>query len=267
MAPIGPLATLAALRVVASAAFLLCTPLAYAAFDGDRAFRLRAAATLGLNPVAIWCAAEGHNDALALAVVLAGFALVRKRLMRIGAAVVALSALIKPQGAVAAIALGAIDRRARAGAAVGLAAAAALWLFPLVAMATQARAHGPYAPQASLQAVLAPLGAIPAISVGAALSIVLLAGGTRLLRRGRRDGWIFYGLAAWVLIPNPYPWYGIWLVALAALAPQTKAWRAALLLSFSSLLRYLPDAIGAPTPAAGAALGTLAALPLVALLL
>ena len=266
-APLGALAQLQALRLVASAAFLFCAPLAYAAFEGDRRARLRAAATLALNPVAIWCAAEGHNDALALAVVLAGIALVRKRLFPIGAAIVALSALIKPQGAAAAIALGASDRRARAGAAFGLAIVVVLWLPALAAIAKQVAPHGQYAPQASLQAVFAPLGAVPAIAVAAAVSIGLVVGGVRLLRGGRRDGWVFLGLAAWVLIPNPYPWYAIWLVALAAMAAHTKAWRVALLLSFSSVLRYLPDAIATPAPAGSVALGTLAALPLLGLLL
>ena len=64
LAPFGTLAQLEGMRAIASAAFLCCVPLAYAAFSGDSYARLRATATIGLNPVAIWCAAEGHNDAL-----------------------------------------------------------------------------------------------------------------------------------------------------------------------------------------------------------
>ncbi len=88
-APFGMLAQLQALRAIASLALLACIPLAYAAYEGNRAMRLRAAATIGLNPVAIWCAAEGHNDAIALAWVLFGFVLVRSRRPALGAAVVA----------------------------------------------------------------------------------------------------------------------------------------------------------------------------------
>jgi len=69
-----------------------------------------------------------------------------------------------------------------------------------------------------------------------------------------------------MLIPNPYPWYGLWLLALAAMAPQSRAGRAAVLLSMTSLLRYAPDAIALPPAGAQVALGLLATLPLVTLL-
>ncbi|MGC1381413.1 MAG: hypothetical protein WA814_10385, partial [Candidatus Baltobacteraceae bacterium] len=94
-AAFGTLAQLNGTRALACASFLLATPLAFAAFPGDRAARLRAAATIGLNPPAIWCAIEGHNDAIALAIVLAGFYLVRRGFSGTGAAVAALSALVK----------------------------------------------------------------------------------------------------------------------------------------------------------------------------
>ncbi len=81
-----------------------------------------------------------------------------------------------------------------------------------------------------------------------------------------KEGWIWLGLAAWVLVPNPYPWYGIWLVAAAALEPRSRAAGAAILLSLVALLRYIPDAVATPAPALSAALGVLAALPLLLLL-
>ena len=140
LAPFGPLAQLDAFRVAACAAFLLCVPLAYGAFAGDRATRLRAAATIGLNPAAIWCAAEGHNDAIALAVVLAGFVLVRRRFVNAGGAVVALSSLIKPPGIAAAIVLAFVDRRARVGALAGIVVAVA-FSWPLIARALQRNSH------------------------------------------------------------------------------------------------------------------------------
>jgi alpha-1,6-mannosyltransferase len=266
LAPFGTPAQLEGMRAIASAAFLFCIPLAYAAFSGDARVRLRAAATIGLNPVAIWCAAEGHNDAIALAFALAGFALVRRRRAGIGAAIVALSALIKLPPAAGAIALAVYDRRARIGAVVGLVAAAAL-SFPLVrAIATQLAPHGQYAPQASLQAVLAPLGTAPALALALAVGAALALHGITLLGRNRNEGWVCLALAGWVLVPNPYPWYTLWLIAVAAIAPRTRAGAVAILLSFTSLLRYVPDAVGTPSAPLSVALGALATLPLLGLL-
>ena len=265
LAPLGLLAQLDAFRVAASAAFLLCVPLAYCAFAGDRAQRLRAAATIGLNPAAIWCAAEGHNDAIALAVVLAGFVLVQRRLLNAGAAVVALSSMIKPPGIAAAIGLAAVDRRARIGALAGVAIAVAL-SSPLIAgVATQLAPHGTYAPQASIQAIFRPLGAFVSCAAALVAGALLARRGVVLLRGGIVEGWIWLGLAAWVLVPNPYPWYALWLVALAGLAPRSRAGAVAILLSLTALLRYVPDAIALPSPPLAVALGIAATLPLLGL--
>jgi hypothetical protein len=265
LAPLGPLAQLDAFRVAASAAFLLCVPLAYCAFAGDRAQRLRAAATIGLNPAAIWCAAEGHNDALALAVVLAGFVLVRRRLLNAGTVVVALSSMIKPPGMAAAIGLAIVDRRARLGALAGIAIAVALSSALIAGVATQLAPHGTYAPQASLQAIFRPLGGFVSCAAALVAGALLARRGIALLRARFIEGWIWLGLAAWVLVPNPYPWYGLWLVALAGLAPRSRAGAVAILLSLTALLRYIPDAIAVPSPPLAVALGIAATLPLLGL--
>ncbi len=266
LGPLGTLAQLQGMRASASVAFVACVPLAFAAYGGDRSSRLRVAATIGLNPVAIWCAAEGHNDAVALAVVLAGFALVRCRLAGIGAAVAALSALVKLPGAAAAVVLAAVDRRARLGAAAGIAVVAFVSIPLFTGIATRLAPHGQYLPQASLQAIAAPLGTIPSALIAAAAAVALAARAVGLLRSLRAEGWVWLGLAGWVLIPNPYPWYGVWLVALAALSPRSRAAQVALLLSFTSLLRYVPDAVAAPSPPVAVTLGVLAAVPLLGLL-
>jgi hypothetical protein len=265
LAPFGPLAQLDGFRVAASAAFLLCVPLAYGAFAGDRAQRLRAAATIGMNPAAIWCAAEGHNDALALAVVLAGFVLVRRRLLNAGAAVVALSSMIKPPGVAAAIGLAIEQRGARIGALAGIAIAVALSSPMIAGVATQLAPHGTYAPQASLQAIFRPLGVFVSCAAAFVAGALLARRGVALLRRRFLEGWIWLGLAAWVLVPNPYPWYGLWLVALAGLTPRSRAGAVAILLSLTALLRYVPDAIAIPSPALAVALGITATLPLLGL--
>jgi hypothetical protein len=265
VSPLGVLAVLDAFRIAASASLLLCTALAYYASGGDTAARLRTAATIGLNPVAVWCAAEGHNDAAALAVVLAGFVLLRGRFIQIGAAVVALSALVKLPGLAAAIALAVVNARARIGAAIGIVIATCASIPLLAGVATQLAPHGRYAPQTSLQAAIAPLGLVAALGGAAAVAAALAVHGAALLRRDRIEGWIWLGIGAWVLVPNPYPWYGLWLVALAGLAPRTREAGVAMALSLTALLRYVPDAIGAPTPAVAAALGIAATLPLVGL--
>jgi alpha-1,6-mannosyltransferase len=265
LAPLGTLAQLDGIRLFASAALVVCAPLAYVAFPGERAAKLRAAATIASNPVAIWCAAEGHNDAIALAIVLAGFALARRGLVGIGATIVAFSALVKLPGAIAAIALGSIERPARFGTVIGI-ALAALFSIPLfIGIATNFAPHARYGAQASLQGIFVPFSTPLALVIASGVSAGLAVCGTVRLRSGKSEGWVWLGLALWVLIPNPYPWYGLWLVALAALAPRTRAATSAILLSFTALLRYIPDAVGPPSPAQAVALSVLAALPLLAL--
>ncbi|MBV8489572.1 MAG: hypothetical protein JO199_03505, partial [Candidatus Eremiobacteraeota bacterium] len=77
------------------------------------------------------------------------------------------------------------------------------------------------------------------------------------------EGWAWLAAAAWALIPNPYPWYGTWLVAVAALAPRTRSCFALILLSLAALLRYAPDAVGVPSTLASVALAIAATLPFV----
>ena len=263
LAPLGTLAQLDGIRLVASTALLLCIPLGYAAFPGDRAAKLRAAATIAANPVAIWCAAEGHNDALAIAVLLTGFAVAQRGLRGVGATIVAFSALVKPPGIFAALAFGWVDRRARLGAAIGIVLATCFSIPLFIGIATGFAPHARYGAQASLQGVFSPLSIPLAWLVAVGACAILAVKAFAKLRKGSSDGWVWLGLAGWVLIPNPYPWYGIWLAALAALAPRTRAATAAILLSFSALLRYIPDAVGTPSPAQAVLLSIAAALPLV----
>jgi hypothetical protein len=259
-APLGTLASLQAMRALASAALPACALLAYYAYPGDRVQRARAAATIALNPVAIWCVVEGHNDALALAVALGGFVLARRGWLGVGAATVALSAAVKSPAAAGAVALAITNVRARAGAIAGLAIAAVLSWPLLSGVAEHLMPNGHYAPYASLQALVGPI-------VAPAVAIALAANAIARLHRGNIDGWIWLALGGWALLPNPYPWYGLWLLAIAALAPQSRAGGVAVALTFTSLLRYAPDAIGAPNPLAAIALGIGASSPFLALVM
>ena len=58
----------------------------------------------------------------------------------------------------------------------------------------------------------------------------------------------------------------MWLLPLAALAPGTRAATTAIGLSLASVVRYVPDAAGAPSPVAAVFLGIAATLPFLALL-
>ncbi|HTA37585.1 MAG TPA: hypothetical protein VK760_00845 [Candidatus Acidoferrales bacterium] len=259
LAPFGTLVQLDGLRALAGVALVLSAIAAYAAYPGQRRERLAAAATIGLNPVAIWCAAEGHNDALALAVVLCGYALLR-RAPATGAALAALAGSIKAPGLIAALPLVFSSQRARFGAIAGIVVSLVV-SYPLVrALVTQTAPGGHYAPQASLQAAFGAYPILAAVVAVAACAFLVRKAMPHL--RGREpEGWVYLALALWVLVPNPYPWYGLWLVAAAALAPGTRVAAVALLLSLTSLLRYAPDAIAAPNEPAAIALGMLAIVP------
>ncbi|MEO6836029.1 MAG: hypothetical protein ABI231_09030 [Candidatus Tumulicola sp.] len=270
-APFGAVVQLDGLRTLSSGALVLCVVLAYAAYPGSRADRLTAAATIGLNPVAIWGAAEGHNDALALAIALGGFALARRGLLGIGAAVVAFSGSVKLPGIAAAIPLVLANRRAAIGAVAGAAATLTISAPLFASVATRLAPHGRYAPQASFQAIVIPLARllVPADglasvvtwAIAAAAAAAFAAMAAAMLRRRQPEGWTYFALAGWLLVPNPYPWYALWLLAVAAVAPGSRGAAALLALSFASLLRYVPDAVGAPAPGVAIALGIAATLP------
>jgi hypothetical protein len=264
-APLGFHVQLDAFRAAACLSLLVCVGLAPWCYPGDLTQRLRAAAALGLNPVAIWSAVEGHNDALALAVVFAGYAVAR-RSPAAGAAIAGLTGLIKAPAAVAALAYGLSHRRALFGALAGIAIAAAGSIPLLVGIASEIAPHGHYAPAASVQAVFAPLGAPFALVLALTIAAVLAIRGLALVRSNENEGWIWLAIAAWVLVPNPYPWYSIWLVAIAAMSLRSRAASAAVALSLTSTLRYIPDAVGQLTIPFSIALAILASLPIAALI-
>ena len=246
--PLGAAAPLWALRILACLSLILCAPLAYAAFAPfSRSVRLAAAAGIALNPGAIGSAAEGHNDSLALAIVLGGFALASRAAPFWGALIVALSALVKAPGLAAAVALGAAsfsDRskfaRIASGAALGIAFVLALALPLEHGVRTQLLPAGHYFPQFSLQYVSVPL---TIVVIGALLWAACMpstsSGSLRYLRMTP------VALAALLAVPNPYPWYAIWLLPVAFLAWESAAAWSLIFLSLLMALRYYPDATSA----------------------
>jgi hypothetical protein len=243
-APFGIVAQLTGFRVLSSCALLACAPLTYAALRGrETGERLSASAAIALNPVAVWSAAEGHNDALMIAIVLLGFVAMRRIGPFAGAIVVASSALIKAPGLAGALA-GAIALhreplralRVLGGAAVGTAIVALTLVWFLIGSRAPLTDHGQVGAQISLVALSVPA----AIALAAALALY----GLMRAWSGDMEGWCWVALGTWVAIPNPNPWYAIWFLPVAALAIRSRAAAAIVALSLTTALRYVPDAIG-----------------------
>ncbi|MDE2482454.1 MAG: hypothetical protein KGN02_09725 [bacterium] len=243
-----------ALRAVAALAFLACGALLYALRDGDARAKRSAAFAFACNPALVWVALEGHNDALMLAVVLTGALLARRRTSA-GIALAALGALVKAPAlaAAAALAMQRIVTRDRALAAiVGLALGVAVVCAGSLALVHGVRAdlapHGHYAPSVSVQALSPYLAALAALAVIARLRAF----------DAPLDRWCVGALALWLAIPNPYPWYALWIVPIAVLGSDPRVLAATLAVGAVALLRYLPDAAVTPGPLAAALLGALA---------
>ena len=277
-APLGLVAQLNILRITACLALLACMPLMSAALDGDIARKRFAAAFVGLNPVAIWSAVEGHNDTIMLAIVLAGFALLRRRSDLLGACVVALGALVKVPALLAAggLAVNAIvKQKASARTLSGLAAGIALVALLSIPWAQGVRhgvlPHGVYEPLASPQGFIVSLarlivpnaalaGALASVIAAIGMTILAAIGFRRLRDRGA-DAWCYFALAAWIAIPNPYPWYTVWVIPLGAIARDARLRAAILAVAFTSFMRYTPDAVDIPGPALNLALSAVTLLP------
>lgn len=250
---LGAVAPLWAFRIASCIALVACAPLAYAAFASFAPrVRFAAAAGIALNPIAIWSCAEGHNDVYVVALALGGFALAQRARPFTGALLLALSPLIKAPGLIAAAMLAIASWRDRPRlTSVLMGTIAGLSVSAVVAWPLESglRAHllpaGHYFPQFSLQYVLASL--LPqqaAIGAAAICAIVLAAAGIRKLVNGDLEGAPLVALAAWIAIPNPYPWYALWILPAAFLAWETPAAWAIVVLTLCTVARYYPDATG-----------------------
>ena len=256
--------TLAALRVVGALAFSCSIPL----FAG-LARRLipanaeRATLLYGLNPVALWVSAEGHNDALALAVVLAGAFIYSGTRARTGAVLIALAAALKASALVGAgvVALDAWferdplrRRRTLVGLGLSLAVVAALTVPAQWPALRALELHGRYLPRVSLQALV---GIGPAL---VAAGVVMLAG-VRVFKLARRSGATWLAGGAWLGLPNPQPWYALWILPAACLGGGRVA-AAVWLTTIFAVLRYLPDAFGNMSSGPAAVISALLLTPL-----
>jgi len=249
--PLGPAAPLWAFRVLACAALVLCAPLAYAAFKPfSQSRRLTAAAGIALNPVAIWSCAEGHNDILVVALVLGGFAFAVRSRAFAGALVVALAALVKAPALAAAAAFSVYAwprREMRMRVITGAALGALITIAIAAPLETGARTHvalsGHYFAQFSVQYALStvvPLWIAVTLTFAACAIAALL--GLRALYLGRPRGAIYVAVAAWLILPNPYPWYTLWILPVAFLATDERGMWGLIAASLLSIFRYYGDA-------------------------
>jgi Glycosyltransferase family 87 len=234
--------SLVALRVLACLAFLAAIALLDAALRGVSQRGVRVAA-FALNPVALWSAAEGHNDVLMIGATLAGFVLLRRGRALWGGLLVGLTPLVKAIGLLAGPPAAALVRTPLArrrfvlGLTLGALAAAALVLPLQLAGLRGLSRHGHYAAQFSLQGVL---GVWPALLLAGLIAVAAV----RALRAGRAEGAVRLALALWIAIPNPYPWYGLWVLPVAVAGPWNSESLALWGATISVALRYLPDAYG-----------------------
>lgn len=256
-APFGAGAQLLSIRVLCALALVACAPLLAAIFEDARRRELAVAGVL-LNPVAIWCAAEGHNDTILLACVLLGVLVLKRFGHLAGAFVLMTTALVKASGLAAALAVAVFawpQRRQFLQTIAGIVAGGmcvAIFSRPLEAtVATALVPHGRYLPQYSLQYLVAQ-GAkaafgdrVHAVEFAIAIAVVcagiLVYRGARLAVAGDVRGAGFLALALWLVIPNPYPWYALWILPVAFLAFEQRVSWAILAASFTIFARYLPD--------------------------
>ncbi len=246
----GTAAILQTLRAIAGIA-LLGSAFFAAHIPTDARRGRRAAFFIACNPLLLYAAIEGHNDTIMAALVLGGIALAR-RVPFAGGALAALAAAVKAPALAAAAALAVqrcIARQNALAVSIGVAAGAAIVLFDSLTLLHGVRTD--LAPAASYH----PLASVQAVSpvLAAALAIAVLM---RIRAFGAPgDRWCVAALAVWLAIPNPYPWYALWIVPIAAFASDARVRAATLAVAAAALLRYVPDAVAIPSGVASIALG------------
>jgi len=152
-------------------------------------------------------------------------------------------------------AAGATLRHIAAVGAVGLAIAATLALVPLIPALAHVGRVGTYAPNVSLAGLAGPV-------VAAGAAALALALGCKRIANGARSGYAWIGIAAIAALPNPYPWYALWLVPLAVFGGVGPASAGLWVATIFAVARYLPDATGSPDAGEARLLAAVAVAPL-----
>lgn len=221
--------TLLALRLLEIGAFVAAIALAPSTL---------LAIAVGLNPVVLSTIAEGHNDALILLLIAFAYLLSRSA-PGVAGVLAAWSAMLKATGGIAALALAYVvpQRRFAWGVAGGI-------VLSVVLQFVATRSAGGYQAVVATDFVGTPQAAVAialrgALALGLAFWALLLAG-----RGARARALAAAALAIWALYPNDYPWYGVWLLPLAAATLDDPEGPALVVLTFTSTLRYLSDVFG-----------------------
>lgn len=202
-----------------------------------RILGVRAAIIVGVNPVALWTVAEGHNDALMLLAI--AFALgsttVRSGLWWI------VATAIKGIAIVPALI---VSWRKPRFALVILFASIACYV-PLAV--DLVRAGGVTASTTVAYDLASLLVWLPhPIAQG---TIALLLAACLLTRCPRNERLATTVLIAWCLLPNAYPWYAIWILPIAGRFWGTSSASALVVAATCSIVRIIPDATIGNDPA------------------
>jgi len=227
--------TLLALRLLEIVAFVSAAGIA--ALVAPRHGRLLAT-LIGLNPVVISTVADGHYDALVF-LVIAVAAYVALRKPELGGFLAGASALLKATGAVATLALAYVlrDRRFIVWGCAGIA-------LSIVAQLVATHVAGGYRTTVATDLVGWRAAAV-ALGIRGLFALALAARALYNAGIGARAAALAAAaLVIWALYPQDYPWYGVWLLPLAAFTLEQREGLVLVLLTFSSTLRYVSDAYG-----------------------
>jgi alpha-1,6-mannosyltransferase len=245
LAPLGVAAQLWALKALAAAAGLACTGLVWACARRLGRPPVPAALFFGCNPLVLVAAVGGaHNDLLVCALVLLGVWLAVGARSRRAATAVVGAAAVKLTGALVLPFLLIGSGRRRRGAAGAAAGAAGVVALGALALYGTAPGHLLATLSAGADRHVGELRSVPGFLAGYAgvgpigplarglLSAAGLAGvatAASLAARGRL-GWLpaaGWGVLAVLLSSTRLePWYGVWLIPLAALAGDRRLRRA-----------------------------------------
>ena len=225
---------------------------------------VKAVALVGLNPLmVIYGVGGGHNDLLMLAAMVAGLYAILQHRDRTGGGLLTLATGIKLTGGLLlpfAIAGGAMRRAGRREIVIGALAASVLIAGLSVALFGAGPLHLPVTIEHSQSSGdwhsipgfitsrlgLGTIGHVTGLILSAAF-IALCFWLVRRVWRGQLDwidgaGWAT--VAMLVTASSLLPWYGAWLLPLAALATDRRLWRASIVLTgvilLIELFGYLP---------------------------
>ena len=264
LAPLSVAASVLAYKAIAAVAGLATIALVWNAARWRGVNAVKAVALVGLNPLTvIYGVGGGHNDLLMLAAMVAGLYAILQHRDRTGGGLLSLATGIKLTGGLLlpfAVAGGAIRRAGRREIVIGavivtvLMAALSAVLFgagPLHLPVTieHSQSVGDWHSIPGFITSRLGLGTIGHVS-GLILTGVFVVCCCWLVRRVWRgqldwiDGAGWATLAMLVTAGSLLPWYGAWLMPLAALGTDRRLWRGAIMLTGAILLivlfGYLP---------------------------